>query len=73
MSWASSSPALAAAVSEAGGLGTVAAGPMRLDDLRATVRAVKARTSKPFALNVPSIARAAPNASISPSMSRCRS
>ena len=53
MSWASSSPALAAAVSEAGGLGTVAAGPMRLDDLRATVRAVKARTSKPFALNVP--------------------
>lgn len=53
MSWASSSPGLAAAVSEAGGLGTVAAGPMRLDDLRAAVREVKARTAKPFALNVP--------------------
>ncbi|MBI3708483.1 MAG: nitronate monooxygenase [Proteobacteria bacterium] len=53
MSWASSSSALAIAVSNAGGLGTIGAGPMYLDDLRATIRAVKAGTSRPFAVNVP--------------------
>ena len=34
MSWASSSSLLAATVSKAGGLGVIAAGPMRPDDLR---------------------------------------
>jgi enoyl-[acyl-carrier protein] reductase II len=53
MSWASSSSALAIAVSNAGGLGTIGAGPMYLDDLRAAIRAVKAATSRPFAVNVP--------------------
>lgn len=53
MSWASSSSALAIAVSQAGGLGTIAAGPMRRDDLRAAIRAVKAATPRPFAVNVP--------------------
>jgi enoyl-[acyl-carrier protein] reductase II len=53
MSWASSSAPLAIAVSQAGGLGTIAAGPMRLDDLRAAIRAVKAATARPFAVNVP--------------------
>ena len=34
MSWASSSSPLVIAVSNAGGLGVIAAGPMRSDDLR---------------------------------------
>ncbi len=53
MSWASSSPALALAVSRAGGLGVIAAGPMRPDDLVAAIRSVRAGTDAPFAVNVP--------------------
>lgn len=53
MSWASSNAALALAVSRAGGLGVIGAGPMRPDDLRAAIRAVKAGTDRPFAVNVP--------------------
>ena len=53
MSWASSSPALALAVSRAGGLGTIAAGPMRPADLVAAIRTVRAGTDAPFAVNVP--------------------
>ncbi|WP_439595732.1 NAD(P)H-dependent flavin oxidoreductase [Falsiroseomonas sp.] len=53
MSWASSSPALALAVARAGGLGTIAAGPMRPEDLVAAIRAVRAGTDAPFAVNVP--------------------
>lgn len=53
MSWASSSPALALAVSRAGGLGVIAAGPMRPDDLVAAIRTVRAGTDAPFAVNVP--------------------
>jgi enoyl-[acyl-carrier protein] reductase II len=53
MSWASSSPALALAVAQAGGLGTIAAGPMRPDDLMAAIRALRAGTDAPFAVNVP--------------------
>ena len=53
MSWASSSPALALAVAQAGGLGTIAAGPMRPDDLVAAIRALRAGTDAPFAVNVP--------------------
>ena len=46
-------PALAAAVSEAGGLGTINVATFpALDDLRNAIRAVKARTSKPFAVNI---------------------
>jgi enoyl-[acyl-carrier protein] reductase II len=52
MSWASSNAELAAAVSQAGGLGVIGAGPMYPDDLRAAIRKVKA-TGKPFAVNVP--------------------
>lgn len=52
MSWASSSAPLAAAVSVAGGLGTIAAGPMRPDDLREAIRGVQAETDRPFAVNV---------------------
>jgi len=53
MSWASSNAALALAVSRAGGLGVIAAGPMYPDALRDAIRAVKAGTERPFAVNVP--------------------
>jgi enoyl-[acyl-carrier protein] reductase II len=53
MSWASSNAALALAVTQAGALGVIAAGPMYPDDLRAAIRAVRAGTDKPFAVNVP--------------------
>ena len=53
MSWASSGAALPAAVSNAGGLGVIAAGPMRIDDLRQTLREVQALTDRPYAVNIP--------------------
>ncbi len=53
MSWASSNAELALAVSQAGALGVIAAGPMYPDALRAAIRSVKERTDKPFAVNVP--------------------
>ncbi len=52
MSWASSSAALPRAVSGAGALGVIAAGPMRPDDLIAAIREVAAGGA-PFAVNVP--------------------
>jgi enoyl-[acyl-carrier protein] reductase II len=54
MSWASSNAALPAAVSNAGGLGVIAAGPMYLDAFRNTVREVKAATAgRAFGVNLP--------------------
>ncbi|WP_410657328.1 NAD(P)H-dependent flavin oxidoreductase [Amycolatopsis sp. lyj-112] len=53
MSWASSCSALPLAVSNAGGLGVVAAGPMRLPDLDRTLAEVAAGTDKPWAVNLP--------------------
>jgi enoyl-[acyl-carrier protein] reductase II len=53
MSWASSNAELALAVSQAGGLGMIGAGPMYPEALREAIRSVKARTDKPFAVNVP--------------------
>ena len=53
MSWASSNVALPAAVSNAGGLGVLAAGPMFVDDFRETLRGLNAATDRPFAVNVP--------------------
>jgi len=47
-----STPELAAAVSEAGGIGFVAAGYLSADALRDQIRAVRARTSFPFGVNV---------------------
>lgn len=44
---------LAAAVSEAGGLGLIGAGSMYPDVLREHIRKYKAATSKPFGVNVP--------------------
>ena len=44
---------LAAAVSEAGGLGTLGAGSMYPEVLRDQIQKVQAATSKPFAVNLP--------------------
>lgn len=54
MSWASSNAALPAAVSNAGGLGVIAAGPMYLNAFRDAVREVKAATKGGvFGVNLP--------------------
>mgnify|MGYP001256733609 CR=1 FL=1 len=53
MSWASSNSALALAVSAAGGLGVIAAGPMYPQALLAAIGQVRAGTDKPFAVNIP--------------------
>jgi len=47
-----STPALAAAVSEAGGLGFLAAGYKTADTVRADVATLRALTTRPFGLNV---------------------
>lgn len=53
MSWASSCAALPLAVSQAGGLGVIGAGPMRLADLARTLDEVQAGTDRPYAVNMP--------------------
>ncbi|MGW7517864.1 NAD(P)H-dependent flavin oxidoreductase [Streptomyces sp. NPDC054796] len=53
MSWASSCSALPLAVSRAGGLGVVAAGPMRLADLARVLDETAAGTDRPWAVNLP--------------------
>jgi nitronate monooxygenase len=45
-------PALAAAVSAAGALGSVAGAALSADELRAAIREVRAATDRPFAVNV---------------------
>jgi enoyl-[acyl-carrier protein] reductase II len=53
MAWASSCSALPLAVSRAGGLGVVAAGPMRLPDLTRTLDEMAAGTDRTWAVNLP--------------------
>jgi enoyl-[acyl-carrier protein] reductase II len=53
MSWASSSAPLVVAVSNAGGLGILAAGPMRIPDFERALADIRAGTSKPYGVNVP--------------------
>jgi enoyl-[acyl-carrier protein] reductase II len=53
MSWASSNAPLVVAVSNAGGLGVLAAGPMRTDAFKNTLEEVSRGTSKPFGVNIP--------------------
>jgi len=53
MSWASSNAALVSAVSEAGGLGVLAAGPMRSSDFRKALDDIRRTTQKPFGVNIP--------------------
>ena len=53
MSWASSNSALPIAVSNAGGLGVIAAGPMRIEELHQSLAEIIVGTTKPWAINVP--------------------
>ena len=53
MSWASSNAPLVAAVSNAGGLGVLAAGPMRTDAFAACLEEIRGKTKKPFGVNIP--------------------
>ncbi len=53
MSWASSCSELVLAVSNAGALGVLAAGPLRLEDFRRILREIREGTRKPWGLNVP--------------------
>ena len=53
MSWASSCAELPLAVSRAGALGMIAAGPMYPEKLLEAIRQVKAGTSQPYAVNIP--------------------
>ncbi len=60
MSWASSNSALVAAVSNAGGMGVLAAGPLRIDDFKRVLREIKEKTSKPYGVNIPLTNKRAP-------------
>jgi enoyl-[acyl-carrier protein] reductase II len=53
MSWASSCSELVVAVSNAGGLGVLGAGPLRIDDFKRIIQEIKKGTAKPWGLNVP--------------------
>ena len=53
MSWASSNAPLVIAVSNAGGMGVLAAGPMRPEDFKRAVSEIKAATAKPYGVNIP--------------------
>lgn len=53
MSWASSNAPLVIAVSNAGAMGVIAAGPMRPDDFRQALAEIKAGTDKPYGVNIP--------------------
>jgi enoyl-[acyl-carrier protein] reductase II len=53
MSWASSNSALVSAVSNAGGLGVLAAGPLRIDDFRCILGEVREKTGRPYGVNIP--------------------
>ena len=53
MSWASSNSSLVVAVSNAGGMGVLAAGPLRIDDYKRILSEIKTRTRKPWGVNIP--------------------
>jgi len=53
MSWASSNAPLVIAVSNAGGMGVLGAGPLRPDDFSSILKKIKAGTRKPFGVNIP--------------------
>src|ERR1041385_3851355 len=53
MSWASSNSALVIAVSNAGGMGVLAAGPLRIEDYRRILGEIRAGTNKAYGVNNP--------------------
>jgi len=60
MSWASSNAPLLIAVSNAGGLGVLGAGPLRPEDFRKILIEIKANTKKPYGVNIPLNGKRAP-------------
>jgi len=60
MSWASSNAPLIIAVSNAGGLGVLGAGPLRPADFQKILREIKANTKKPYGVNIPLNGKRAP-------------
>jgi nitronate monooxygenase len=52
MAGGSTTPALVAAVSEAGGLGTLGAAYMNAEQIRAAIRLIREQTDKPFGVNL---------------------
>ncbi|HZQ72820.1 MAG TPA: nitronate monooxygenase [Burkholderiales bacterium] len=53
MSWASSNSALVSAVSNAGGMGILAGGPMRAADFARALSEIREKTAKPYGVNIP--------------------
>jgi enoyl-[acyl-carrier protein] reductase II len=53
MSWASSNAPLVIAVSNAGGLGVLGAGPMRPADFSNVLAEIQEKTQRPFGVNIP--------------------
>ena len=53
MSWASSNAPLVIAVSNAGGMGVLGAGPLRPDDFQKILVDIKKGTQRPFGVNIP--------------------
>jgi enoyl-[acyl-carrier protein] reductase II len=53
MSWASSNAPLVIAVSNAGGLGVLGAGPLRPEDFKKILAEIQKGTKKPFGVNIP--------------------
>jgi enoyl-[acyl-carrier protein] reductase II len=53
MSWASSNAPLVIAVSNAGGLGVLGAGPMRPADFQNVLSEIRKNTDKPYGVNIP--------------------
>ena len=53
MSWASSNSALVIEVSNAGGMGVLAAGPLRIHDFEKIIDEIKNGTKKPWGVNIP--------------------
>ncbi len=53
MSWASSNSALVSAVSNAGGMGILAGGPMRAADFARALSEIREKTTKPYGVNIP--------------------
>jgi len=53
MSWASSNAPLVIAVSNAGGMGVLGAGPLRPEDFSRILDEIRAGTKRPFGVNIP--------------------
>jgi enoyl-[acyl-carrier protein] reductase II len=60
MSWASSNAPLIIAVSNAGGMGVLGAGPLRPEDFQTILREIKSKTKRPYGVNIPLNGKRAP-------------